>query len=221
MWNKIKDKLFEIILGAVIIGLPVYFADNIVDDYVTKRVIKELKDEKYINEDIKEGRYIVVNKKSFNENDQIEAGLIRDLAALYNELSDELSLKSLSVKIRQSKRSFNDLEKEVEGLKEQNEYIEALIKKELKININIDDKVGRGSIVLNGGNKAISQLIKTNKKITIRPGNKKKKIFLKPAVKTTGGNNSSIGYLHKDDYKKLFGNTRTEQAAIITIKKTW
>jgi hypothetical protein len=217
--GKLKNKSFEIIFGMFIIGLPVFFSTSIVDQFITPRIVENLKKEQYLREDLKEGRYVVTDEISFANNNVIQGDVIQELNAdLFAKtadlkvISDQVGQLEVSVQneLEKTSISLTKANKEIEAL---NHVIQALASKELDIALFISDiDSDKGFVVLNIHNKAISQIIENDKKYYIYNdlgGSLKLRSRVEPAPAENYNKSASVGRLHRDDYHELFSGTKS------------
>lgn len=220
MWvSKIKEKSFQILFGMFIVSLPLFFSTRIIDQFITPRIIEVLKQQQYLREDIKEGRFVVTEQISFADNNVIKGSAIQ-------ALNDGLFAKSAYLKaitsnvIKLEETLQNELEKSTKNLlvahqeiKELNQVIQALASKELKVTLFISDiDSDKGYVVLNLHNKAISQIIENDKKYYIENNagdSLKLRSRVEPAPAEGYDKNSSVGRVHRDDYHELFSGTKS------------
>jgi hypothetical protein len=217
--DKLKDKSFQILFGMFIVGLPVFFSTSIVDQFITPRIVENLKKEQYLREDIKEGRYVVTDKVSFAKNNAIKGHVIQDLNS--DMFARSADLKAISDKVVQLEASItNELEKSTKSLSEANQeidelnqVIQALASKELKVTLFISDiDSDKGFVVLNIHNKAISQIIENDKNYYIYNDSGdsiKLRSRVEPAPAEHYDKHASIGRVHRDDYHELFSGTKS------------
>ena len=220
MWiSKLKEKSFQILFGMFVVSLPLFFSNSIIDQFITPRVVENLKKEQYLREDIKEGRYVVTDKVSFAENNVVKGNTIQ---ALNSELlASTADLEAISNKVIILEASIkNELEKSTQNLAEANkeigelnQVIQALASKELKVTLFISDLASdKGYVVLNLHNKAIAQIIENGRKYYIHNSSGdslKLRSRVEPAPAENYDKNATIGRLHRDDYHELFSGTQS------------
>jgi len=220
MWiSKLKEKSFQILFGMFVVSLPLFFSNSIIDQFITPRVVENLKKEQYLREDIKEGRYVVTDKVSFAENNVVKGNTIQ---ALNSELlASTADLEAISNKVITLEASIkNELEKSTQNLAEANkeigelnQVIQALASKELKVTLFISDLASdKGYVVLNLHNKAIAQIIENGRKYYIHNSSGdslKLRSRVEPAPAENYDKNATIGRLHRDDYHELFSGTQS------------
>ncbi len=230
MWiSKLKEKSFQILFGMFVVSLPLFFSNSIIDQFITPRVVENLKKEQYLREDIKEGRYVVTDKVSFAENNVVKGNTIQ---ALNSELlASTADLEAISNKVITLEASIkNELEKSTQNLAEANkeigelnQVIQALASKELKVTLFISDLASdKGYVVLNLHNKAIAQIIENGRKYYIHNSSGdslKLRSRVEPAPAENYDKNATIGRLHRDDYHELFSGTQSGiRVAMIEIE---
>jgi len=230
MWiSKLKEKSFQILFGMFVVSLPLFFSNSIIDQFITPRVVENLKKEQYLREDIKEGRYVVTDKVSFAENNVVKGNTIQ---ALNSELlASTADLEAISNKVITLEASIkNELEKSTQNLAEANkeigelnQVIQALASKELKVTLFISDLASdKGYVVLNLHNKAIAQIIENGRKYYIHNSSGdslKLRSRVEPAPAENYDRNATIGRLHRDDYHELFSGTQSGmRVAMIEIE---
>ena len=202
-----------------VVSLPLFFSNSIIDQFITPRVVENLKKEQYLREDIKEGRYVVTDKVSFAENNVVKGNTIQ---ALNSELlASTADLEAISNKVITLEASIkNELEKSTQNLAEANkeigelnQVIQALASKELKVTLFISDLASdKGYVVLNLHNKAIAQIIENGRKYYIHNSSGdslKLRSRVEPAPAENYDKNATIGRLHRDDYHELFSGTQS------------
>lgn len=212
-----------------VVSLPLFFSNSIIDQFITPRVVENLKKEQYLREDIKEGRYVVTDKVSFAENNVVKGNTIQ---ALNSELlASTADLEAISNKVITLEASIkNELEKSTQNLAEANkeigelnQVIQALASKELKVTLFISDLASdKGYVVLNLHNKAIAQIIENGRKYYIHNSSGdslKLRSRVEPAPAENYDKNATIGRLHRDDYHELFSGTQSGiRVAMIEIE---
>ena len=220
MWiSKLKEKSFQILFGMFIVSLPLFFSTSIIDQFITPRIVENLKKEQYLRDDIKEGRYVVTDEVSFADNNVVKGNTIQalnsellastaDLEAISNKvITLEASIKNESEKLT---RNLADANKEISEL---NQVIKALASKELKVTLFISDLASdKGYVVLNLHNKAIAQIIENGRKYYIHNNSGdslKLRSRVEPAPAENYDKNATIGRLHRDDYHELFSGTKS------------
>jgi len=220
MWiSKLKEKSFQILFGMFIVSLPLFFSTSIIDQFITPRIVENLRKEQYLREDIKEGRYVVTDEVSFAENNVVKSNTIQalnsellastaDLEAISNKvITLEASIKNESEKLTKNLAEAN---KEIGEL---NQVIKALASKELKVTLFISDLASdKGYVVLNLYNKAIAQIIENGRKYYIHNSSGdslKLRSRVEPAPAENYDKNATIGRLHRDDYHELFSGTKS------------
>jgi len=220
MWiSKLKEKSFQILFGMFIVSLPLFFSTSIIDQFITPRIVENLKKEQYLRDDIKEGRYVVTDEVSFAENNVVKSNTIQalnsellastaDLEAISNKvITLEASIKNESEKLTKNLAEAN---KEIGEL---NQVIKALASKELKVTLFISDLASdKGYVVLNLYNKAIAQIIENGRKYYIHNSSGdslKLRSRVEPAPAENYDKNATIGRLHRDDYHELFSGTKS------------
>lgn len=220
MWiTKLKEKSFQILFGMFVVSLPLFFSNSIVDQFITPRIIESLKKEKYLREDIKEGRYVVTDQVSFSENNIIRADRLQKLdqnllaaSADLDSVSDQVVALDISNKntVEKSRKNLAEANKEI---KELNQVIQALASKQLNVTLFISDMEGdKGYVVLNLHNKAIAQIIENNKSYYLynTSGDRLKlKSRVEPAPADNYDKNAAIGRVHREDYHELFSGTQS------------
>lgn len=220
MWiSKLKEKSLQILFGMFIVSLPLFFSTSIIDQFITPRIIENLKKEQYLREDIKEGRYVVTDKVSFAENNVIKGNAVEALgndvfakSADLKAVSDDVVKLEIVIlnELSQASKNLSVANKEI---KELNQVIQALASKQLKVTLFISDiDSDKGYVVLNLHNRAISQIIENDKKYYIYNGegdSLKLRSRVEPAPAENYDKNSSIGRVHRDDYHELFSGTKS------------
>lgn len=220
MWlNKLKEKSFQILFGMFIVSLPLFFSTSIIDQFITPRIVENLKKEQYLREDIKEGRYAVTDKISFAENNVIKGHAIQDLnngvfatSGDINSISmkvDELEI-SMQSELDKTKQNLSAANKEIKELKQ---VIQALASKEVEVTLFVSDlESDKGYVVLNLHNKAVAQIIENDKNYYVY-NTSGDRLKLRSRVEPTPAANydkqAAIGRLHRDDYHELFSGTRS------------
>lgn len=220
MWlNKLKEKSFQILFGMFIVSLPLFFSTSIIDQFITPRIVENLKKEQYLREDIKEGRYAVTDKISFAENNVIKGHAIQDLnngvfatSGDINSISmkvDELEI-SMQSELDKTKQNLSAANKEIKELKQ---VIQALASKEVEVTLFVSDlESDKGYVVLNLHNKAIAQIIENDKNYYVynTSGDRLKlRSRVEPTPAVNYDKQAAIGRLHRDDYHELFSGTRS------------
>jgi hypothetical protein len=220
MWvSKLKEKSFQILFGMFIVSLPLFFSTSIVDQFITPRIVENLKKEQYLREDIKEGRYVVTDKISFAKNNAIQGNVIQALnsdvfakTADFDALSNKLQNLEISMthQLEKSTKSLTAAHQEIDEL---NQVIQALASKELKVTLFISDiDSDKGFVVLNLHNKSISQIIENDKNYYIynESGDSSRlRSRVEPTTAVQYEKNAAIGRLHRDDYHELFSGTKS------------
>ena len=232
MWDIIKkelsNRIAQITIATALLLLLV-FGNYVIDNHIAPRIKTKLASEGYLDENIKKGRFIVVNSESFSKNNKIDP---KEVTSLKNgEFSKNKDLKEVRLRIENFEKEFRkELIKSQEyiqvvksELAEQNKIIEALTSKKLKVTLFVSNQeIDKGYIVLNLKNSAISHLIENGTKYYIY-GDLDSKERLRARVEiATDENfpkNSAIGRVHEDIYHELFaGSSSGARKATIVLE---
>ena len=227
MWiDKLKEKSVEIVF-ALIVFLILLFADNIVDQYITPRMVNNLQQDGYLKQDIKEGKYVVSDEIAFADNHTIRATVLNNLNNnAYMTVTDAQALSdrvtgleaAMQAELKTSAQALETAQQEIQEL---NELIKALTSKEIDVTLFVSDlESDRGYAILNINNRAISEILKNNQRYYIK-SNDGERLKLKARIEPTPADNydanAAIGRLHRDDYHELFSGTQsgTRVASIV------
>jgi len=231
LWDKVKEKWNEKIAEIVIAGallLLFIFSNYIIDNYITPRIKYQLASEGYLDNNIKEGRFIAVDSESFSINHKIDPKAA--LSLKNGEFSKNEDLAKVTLKLNSIENEFRkELVILQEGLQtvnseiaELNNLIEALTSKKLEVILFVSSQdIDKGYIVLNLKNRVISHLIENGTEYYVYGGlDSKEKLRARVEIATDSNfpKNAAIGRVHKDIYHELFaGSSAGARKAIIVL----
>lgn len=220
MWkDKLKEKSVEIIVGILLVSLPLLFANNIVDQFITPKIIDNLRQDGYLRQDIKDGRFLVTDEIAFADNHSINANVLKNLndggyasRASNQSVSDRVDELEATItgEMATSAQTIKEAHNEIQQL---NEVIKALTSKKIDVTLFVSNlESDRGYVVLNIHNRAIAEILKNNKRYYIKNGSGER-VRLKARIEPTPADrydaNAAIGRLHREDYHDLFSGTQS------------
>ncbi len=206
-----------------IVGIIAFLSwDVAVDKFLYPRIKNELISEKYLREEFREGKFIVIEKeKSFSDNHRLSADTARELINGVLVTEAEASSRNLDILNRVSKinseidllekkkfAEFAILESRVTTLSSELDILKAKELGTIEITVyHSDNDSEEDTIILNKRNNTISNLIENNEYYIVRSlnGNELK---LKTRIQDLNVDgqevSTAIARLYVEDYHKLF-----------------
>jgi len=202
--NDLKTKALDAIIPVCVIALLTFVGwDIAVEKYLIPHIKKKLIEENYLNEDIKQGKFIVVDETSFNTNHKLAPELIKNLKK--NTFSTKSDIAKLDDDTQQK---ITDLTTKVKQLTEQISLLEAKQEGAIKLTLYIsENKNEKGIITLNKSNLSIAKFIKNNQSYTLvsQSGNTEEFKTRIQNLKLDGKDvTTAVARLYVDDYHQLF-----------------
>ena len=209
-WLSIFSLLIILILGAGVI----FFKDVAIDAYLLPHITKQLISNNYLSDDIKNGKFIVVEENSFNVNHKFDSSRTEDLK---NDVFVKIAKQSIvndkhKNNISELQQSHNKdietLNKEIKQLAVKLSILEAKERGDIKIDIfHSNNKFEKGYLILNKSNPTISALINNNERYTIISSSGNKESFTSRIQDLYDGGKVTtnlVARLYVEDYHELF-----------------
>ncbi|MDW6003969.1 hypothetical protein [Vibrio mangrovi] len=220
-----KGVLAGILPTIILTGSSFLFFDIFVERAVVPNVVEQLKQQNYINQNLKEGRYVATTQDAFNKNYVIDSNILINLKnesyALVRQVEDlqrQNNEKLQSATKQYQKIAFQQSEQvalthsRIDKLQNTVKILNSRLNHGFEVKIYYHNNPEyKGEIQLNTDNVLIRSLLTNGMEYNLSQGNNKAEFraLLRPLKVEGEFSSDPVANLYIDDHKKLFIGTKS------------